>query len=173
MLVGSFDPAVAAAITEVAEQRGVPSVVNIDAAPQITDHVAGAQRLCVAARVGVGLDPVEVVDGAPRAEDDPVAEIDDRRVIPVLRSSMTPGSGGIFRTGHASSPWTRPGRLLDDRRPGGEALEVKEQRGIPSHSALDLHLVDADREIAARTRQARPATGVGGVTAGRLAGRDP
>jgi len=77
MLVGSFDAAVAAAITEVAEQRGVPSVVNIDAAPQITDHVAGAQRLCVAARVGVGLDPVEVVDGAPRAEDDPVAEIDD------------------------------------------------------------------------------------------------
>ena len=73
--------------------------------------------------------------------------------------SETPGSGGSFRTGHASSPWTRPGRILDDRRPGGEALEVKEQRGTPSHSALDLHLVDADRKIAARTRQTRPATG--------------
>src|SRR5437773_11150690 len=37
-LVGPFDSGVAAAIAQVAEQRGVPFVINIAAAPQITEQ---------------------------------------------------------------------------------------------------------------------------------------
>src|SRR5687767_4999668 len=38
MLVGPFDSGAAAAIAQVAEQRGVPFVINIAAAPQITEQ---------------------------------------------------------------------------------------------------------------------------------------
>src|SRR5438874_5088097 len=37
-LVGAFDSGAAAAIAQVAEQRGVPFVINIAAAPQITEQ---------------------------------------------------------------------------------------------------------------------------------------
>ena len=37
-LVGPFDSGAAAAIAQVAEQRGVPFVINIAAAPQITEQ---------------------------------------------------------------------------------------------------------------------------------------
>ena len=38
MLVGAFDSGQSAAIAQVAEQRGVPYIVNIAAAPQITEQ---------------------------------------------------------------------------------------------------------------------------------------
>src|ERR671918_365245 len=38
VLVGPFDSGAAAAIAQVAEQRGVPFVINIAAAPQITEQ---------------------------------------------------------------------------------------------------------------------------------------
>ena len=38
MLVGAFDSGQTIAIAQVAEQRGVPLVVNIAAAPQITEQ---------------------------------------------------------------------------------------------------------------------------------------
>ena len=38
MLVGAFDSGQTAAIAQVAEQRGVPLVINIAAAPQITEQ---------------------------------------------------------------------------------------------------------------------------------------
>src|SRR6476661_6443514 len=38
VLVGAFDSGAAAAIAQVAEQRGVPFVINIAAAPQITEQ---------------------------------------------------------------------------------------------------------------------------------------
>jgi len=41
VLVGPFDSGAAAAIAQVAEQRGVPLIINIAAAPQ--DHRAGLQ----------------------------------------------------------------------------------------------------------------------------------
>ncbi len=37
-LVGPFDSGAAAAIAQVAEQRGVPFIINIAAAPQITEQ---------------------------------------------------------------------------------------------------------------------------------------
>ena len=38
MLVGAFDSGPPPAIAQVAEQRGVPFIVNIAAAPQITEQ---------------------------------------------------------------------------------------------------------------------------------------
>ena len=38
MLVGAFDSGHTAAVAQVAEQRGVPLIINIAAAPQITEQ---------------------------------------------------------------------------------------------------------------------------------------
>ena len=118
VLVGPFDSGAAAAIAQVAEQRGIPFIINIAAAPQITEQgykfvFRNFPTSPESVRNGLGLmrDLFQVTSTAPRTA--VFMHVNDTFGQANRRASMR----SCRRSTHLPLPRRRAAMLL---RPGGE-----------------------------------------------------